>query len=148
MNQLAFKRALQIRRSQHGRQQIQDPKPKREVGHRVPRVAKLMALAIRFEGLIRDGVVADYAELACLGHVTRARITQIMGLLNLAPDIIEAILFMEPVEQGKDPITERELRPIVAVADWKGQMGMWEAMADEKIASRKKSSGNQGFITQ
>ena len=38
--------------------------PEGDVGHRVPRVAKLMALAIRFEGLIRDGVVADYAELA------------------------------------------------------------------------------------
>lgn len=54
---------------------------------RVPRVARLMALAIRFEQLIRAGVVADYSELATLGHVTRPRISQIMNLLNLAPDI-------------------------------------------------------------
>jgi hypothetical protein len=47
----------------------------------------------------------------------RARITQIMALLNLAPDIHEAILFLEPMKQGKDQVTERELRPIVAVAD-------------------------------
>jgi len=88
---------------------------------RVPRVAKLMALAIRFEVLIRDGVVADYAERARLGHVSRARITQIANLLNLAPDIQEAILFLPAVERGKDPITERDLRPIVAIADWKTQ---------------------------
>jgi len=47
----------------------------------LPRVTKLMALAIRFDGLIRDGEVADYAEIARLGHVTRARVTQIMNLL-------------------------------------------------------------------
>jgi hypothetical protein len=54
---------------------------------RIPRIARLMALAIRFDSLIRDGVVADYAEVARLGHVTRARITQIMNLLLLAPAI-------------------------------------------------------------
>ena len=67
---------------------------------RIPRVAKLMALAIRFDQLIRDGVVADQAEVARLGHVSRARVTQIMNLLNLAPDIQEELLFLPPVEQG------------------------------------------------
>lgn len=50
---------------------------------RVPRVARLMALAIHFEELVRSGAVADYATLARLGHVTRARMTQIMNLLSL-----------------------------------------------------------------
>ena len=95
---------------------------------RIPRVAKLMALAIRFEGLIRDGVVADYAELARLGHVTRARITQIMNLLHLAPDIQEAILFLSPVERGRDPVTERELREVVAEGDWKKQRRTWQRL--------------------
>lgn len=49
---------------------------------KIPRVAKLMALVIRFERLVRDGVVADYAELARLGHVTRARMSQIIALLH------------------------------------------------------------------
>ncbi len=44
--------------------------------------------------LIREGVVTDYAELARLGHVTRARVTQIMNLLHLAPDIQETLLFL------------------------------------------------------
>ncbi len=38
-----------------------------------------MAFAIRFEGLVRDERVRDYAELARLGCVTRARMTQIVA---------------------------------------------------------------------
>jgi hypothetical protein len=49
-------------------------------------------LAVRFEGLLREGTVRDYAELARLGGVSRARITQIMSLRNLAPVIQERIL--------------------------------------------------------
>lgn len=76
-----------------------------------------MALAIRFEQLGHDGVVADYAELARLGRVTRARMTQIMNLLGLAPDIQEAILFLPAVERGKDFVMERELRAVVREVD-------------------------------
>jgi hypothetical protein len=43
--------------------------------------------------LVRTGEVTGYAELAALGHVTRARMSQIMGLLCLAPDIQEGVLF-------------------------------------------------------
>jgi hypothetical protein len=85
----------------------------------------LISLVIRFGNLIRDGVVADYAELARLGHVSRARITQIMNLLNLAPDIQEEILHLPRVESGRDPVTERELRTIVAVVGWGRQREMW-----------------------
>ena len=53
---------------------------------RVPRVARLLALALRFQGLLQQGLIADYATLARLGHVSRARITQIMNLAVLAPD--------------------------------------------------------------
>src|SRR5690606_18912045 len=95
---------------------------------RIPRVSKLMALAIRFDGLIRDGIVADFAELARLGHVSRARMTQIMNLLHLAPDIQEAILFLPRVEAGKDPVTERELRALVAEVEWGRQRRMWKTI--------------------
>ena len=60
----------------------------------VSRIARLMALAIRFEWLVRQETVRDYAELARRGHVTRARMSQIMKLLNLAPDIQETLLFL------------------------------------------------------
>lgn len=99
-------------------------KPEVPVGS-VPRISRLMALAIRCEELIRSGEVADYAELARLGHVTRARMTQIMNLLNLAPDIQEAILFLSPTMQGHDSIGEREVRPIAATPDWGSQLDRW-----------------------
>jgi len=103
------------------------PEPEVEPGN-VSRVSRLMALAIRIDGLVRAGCVADYAEAARLGHVTRARMTQIMNLLNLAPDIQEAILFLPKTTNGRDPISERHLRPIASIANWRRQREMWSAI--------------------
>jgi hypothetical protein len=68
---------------------------------RVPRVSRLMALAMRFDELIRSGQVTGYAELARLGHVTRARVSQIASLLGLAPDLQEEILFLPRTLRGR-----------------------------------------------
>ena len=103
--------------------------PVQPVG-RVPRVARFMALAIRFEQLIRDGQITDFAELARLGHVTRARITQIMNLRLLAPDIQELLLFLPRIEQGRDPIHIRQLQAIALVPDWRKQRRMWNSLTD------------------
>jgi hypothetical protein len=100
---------------------------------RVPRVARLMALALRFAEQVRRGELANYSKLADLGHVTRARISQIMNLTNLAPDIQEAILFLPRTEQGRDPVHLRLLQPIAAALDWKKQRRLWQALA-EKVA--------------
>jgi hypothetical protein len=102
--------------------------PKEVPKGRIPRISKLMALAIRFDQLIRDGVVANQAEIARLGFVSRARVTQIMDLLNLAPEIQETLLFLPRVERGKDPVTERELRAVVAEADWGRQRRVWKGV--------------------
>src|ERR1039458_10006407 len=59
---------------------------------RIPRTTRLMALAIKFQGMVERDEVRDYAELARLGYVTRARLTQIMNLLLLAPDIQEHLI--------------------------------------------------------
>jgi hypothetical protein len=103
-----------------GREGTRPPAP-----GRVPRVARLMALALKFERLVREGTVADYAELARLGHVTRARMSQIMNLLHLAPDIQEALLFLPVVERGRDPFVLRDLQPIATTLDWKKQRKAW-----------------------
>ncbi len=95
---------------------------------RIPRVAKLLALAQRFEGLIRDGTVKDYTELARLGHVTRARISQIMNLLNLAPDLQELVLFLPRTQCGRDPIILAHLQPIASTADWRKQRQLWAGL--------------------
>jgi hypothetical protein len=94
---------------------------------RVPRVGRLLALAIRLNQLICDGLVTDQAELARLGHVTRARLTQIMNLLQLAPDLQEHVLFTQDPDHGRSLLTERTLRSIVAVPCWAKQREMWQA---------------------
>lgn len=101
----------------------------------VPRLSRLMALAIRFEKLVRTGAVRDYAELARLGYVTRARLTQIMNLLQLAPDIQEEILFLPKASSVHDTISERRVRHIAAMPNWKRQRRMWRGLRLSYIPS-------------
>jgi len=95
---------------------------------RIPRISRLMALAIRCEHLIVEGHIADQAELARLGHVTRARMSQIMNLTLLAPDIQDEILFLPRVTTGCDPVGERHIRPIVREISWAKQRAMWRRL--------------------
>ncbi|MGQ0629189.1 MAG: hypothetical protein ACT4PL_13950 [Phycisphaerales bacterium] len=92
---------------------------------RVPRISRLMALAIRFDNLVQVGEVADFADIAELGQVTRARVSQIVNLLNLAPDIQEDILFLPPVAGDRDAVSEREVRSIAGEPDWGRQRQRW-----------------------
>ena len=107
---------------------------------KLPRVTRLMALAIKFETLIADGVVKDYADLARLGYVTRARMTQIMNLLNLAPDIQEEILFLPKTTTGRDPVSERNIRRITAIVPWGRQRKAWREMYG-RVANEKPTYG-------
>ncbi len=115
----------------HGRKELRTGEaPPEPEPSSVPRVARLMALAIRLEGLLTNREVTDYAELARLGHVTRARITQLMNLTQLAPDVQEAILFLPETGRGRDPITEHDLRPIAAEPLWSKQRRMWSRLVN------------------
>jgi len=93
---------------------------------RVPRISRLMALAIKFDGLVRSDAVRDQGELAALGHVSRPRVTQIMNLLHLAPDIQAEILFLPRVTSGRDPVGDHDLRPIASEVEWGKQRRMWQ----------------------
>lgn len=101
--------------------------PVTPVGH-VPRIARLMALAIKLQGMLERGEVRDCAEIARLGHVTRARVTQIMNLLNLAPSIQEALLCLPPVKSGRSKVREWQLRPLAAELNWRSQIRRWRAI--------------------
>lgn len=90
---------------------------------RIPRVTRLMALAIKFQDTVDRGEVRDYADLGRLGYVTRARITQIMNLLNLAPDIQEEILGANGLAIGNVP--ERRIRLISQLVCWNHQRRAW-----------------------
>jgi hypothetical protein len=87
-----------------------------------------MALALRLDAMVRSGQIRSYRELTTLGHVTRARISQIASLLHLAPDIQEALLFLPPTERGRDPIILADLMPIAARIDWRKQRRLWRRL--------------------
>ena len=125
---LKVTRKFHIARRHHGRKQLRNGSaPDVPVG-RVPRIAQLMALAIRCDKLIRDGVIANQSELAEFGHITTARMTQIMTLLNLAPDIQEQLLFLPRRQRGRDMIIEKDVRPIAQTFDWKKQRRLWSKL--------------------
>lgn len=130
MNQtLTIDRPFHVEQRARGRQELCHGHVETPVVGRVPRVARLLALAIRLDELIREGVVADQAEIARLGHVTRARVSQIFNLLNLSPRIQERLLLLPPVTRGPDPITEAALRPIAALLDWNAQERLWRQIS-------------------
>jgi len=93
--------------------QLEQPTP-----GRLPRITKMMALAIRLDHLIKSGQVTDQAELARVGHVTRARLTQIMSLLYLSPPIQEKMLYLIP-SKTMHFIDEKRLRTIASEVDWR-----------------------------
>ena len=95
---------------------------------RVPRVSRLLALALRLDRLVRAGEIADYATLARLGHVSRARVSQILSLVQLAPDIQETLLFLPPTERCRDAIRLRPLQALAALPDWRHQRRRWQEL--------------------
>jgi hypothetical protein len=86
-----------------------------------------MALAIRFDGLLQTGEIRDQADLARLGQVTRARISQILSLIHLAPDIQEEVLFLQGGRRGGDLLVA-DMQPIAKLADWTGQRRRWRTL--------------------
>ena len=92
---------------------------------RIPRIAKLVALASRMQAMIESGQVESFQELAELGKISQPRMTQIMSLLNLAPDIQEELLYLPEVIQGKAGIHEKLLRLLTTEIDWRVQRRMW-----------------------
>jgi hypothetical protein len=73
----------------------------------------------------RKGVVKDYSDLARLGCVSRARITQIMNMRNLAPGIQEQLLFLPA---GDSPVHERAVRRMAEEKDWRRQLKMFDQL--------------------
>jgi hypothetical protein len=122
------------------------PEPQPSPGPRVPRIARLMALAVHLQELVHEGKVKNYAELGRLGHVDRSRITQFMNLLLLAPDIQEQLLFLPALDQGRDPIHLKRLQRLALVLDWTRQRPLWAALLHERanLALRLKSPQYRG----
>jgi len=126
---LTITKQVHFRQGRGTRKVLREAKPKmQKPPGRVPRISRLMALAIHMQELVDSGEVTDYAELARLAHVSRARITQIMNLRLLAPDIQEEILFLPRTDGGRAPIREHMVRPIAAIIDWRKQRNLWREL--------------------
>lgn len=106
----------------------QDPHRESLPAGRLHRVSRLMALAIKCDGLISSRVLRDYSDIAKLGRISKPRVTQIMNLLNLAPDIQERLLLLPPTTLCRDRISERHLRGIAKLVDWSEQRKLFAAL--------------------
>jgi hypothetical protein len=120
---------------------------------RLPRVSRWMALALHFDTLLRDGAIGGQRDLARLGQVSAARVSQILNLVHLAPDIQEQLLFLPPVHGGRDPVLLRQLQPLAAMALWEQQRRKWLRLLRRVIPERTrgprvKTSGCAGRLAQ
>ena len=92
----------------------------------MPRVSRLLALALKMEQMIQEGTAKNYSELAHLGRVSASRISQVMNLLHLAPDIQEEILLGNT---PKDWLRESAVRKLSGVVLWSEQRDRWHKLA-------------------
>ncbi len=96
---------------------------------RIPRITRLMALAIKFQEMLDRGEVRNYADLARLGYVSRARVTQIMNLLLLAPDVQTCLIDYGDARRSRSAITERDFRKASRIVSWVDQRQMLSRIA-------------------
>jgi hypothetical protein len=95
---------------------------------KTPRVVELLRKAIEWQALLETGKITNQAEIARREGITRARVTQVMGMLRLAPEIQQRILSMPDVAR-RPPVTERMLRPIENIADYHVQLREFHNLA-------------------
>ena len=112
----------------HGTAYLPEPPAQLAPVRRPARVALMLALAHAIRAAIGSGKVADQAEVARRLGFTPARVTQLLDLLQLAPDIQEQVLFLETVD-GIEPLAERQLRPLVRVPSWGDQRTAFAVVA-------------------
>jgi hypothetical protein len=89
---------------------------------------RTLVLAYQIERAVREGRAHNYAEVARQAGLTRARISQVLRLLQLPPPVIERLLLTDP-EAGA-AITERQLRPLIGAAD---ALARWNELECERF---------------
>ena len=102
----------------------------------LPRISRLMALAIQLEGLLDQHPELDAKQVARRGSVSRSRMTQILNLLWLAPDIQERLLWLPPLTKGREVITEKSLRRLAGELDWGGSGRSFKNSSPTALARR------------
>jgi hypothetical protein len=107
------------------------------LSNQLPRITRLMALAIQFEGLLGEVEGLSFADLARLGGVSASHITHILNLLYLAPDLQERLLFLEPNATGPDRIYEADLRRVTQIDEWPEQRRAFETILVGRTPTRQ-----------
>ncbi len=117
----------------NGKQDIRKDttKKKRKLPPKFPHVTRLLALAHHLQELIDKGAVEDYADIARLSNLSRARLSQIMNLTLLAPQIQEEILLFKNQKPILDRLREQSLRIVLKSPIWKKQIRIWEKLKQD-----------------
>ena len=124
----------------HGKTFVEGPpSPPPAPVRRPARVAVMLALSHKIQDAIDRGVVRDRAEVARRLGLTRARVTQMMDLTLLAPDLQEQILFAEAVD-GIEPFHERVLRKFSRRSAWTAQRDGWPRTSTTPVTTEAPSS--------
>lgn len=99
---------------------------------RPPRIARLLALAHLIDEKVAAGVLRDHTHAAYLLGVSCPQLSQLLNLRHLAPIIQQQILLLDPNAEGRQRITERAVRPIVALVNWDAQVEAWNDLLKEQ----------------
>jgi len=108
--------------------------PSRRLG-RLPRITQVLALAIHLEDMIRRGEAKDYADLGRLSCLCRERISQIIRLTYLSPEIQVELLYLPPTTRGRFPISETAVRKIANLLAWEDQRRAWAVLKQQHSLS-------------
>jgi hypothetical protein len=111
----------------HAKTFVEKPPVPREPTRRPARVAIALALAHKIEEAIQRGVARDRADVARRLGLTRARVTQLLDLTLLAPEIQHLVLDLQSID-GIEPLSERSLRGVAHGSDWSFQRKRWDAL--------------------
>lgn len=99
---------------------------------RLPRITQVLAMALQFQEMIDRGDIRRHADLARLGCVSRERISQVMVLTWLAPDIQETILRLPQMPGGRFPVSEGTIRKVARLPLWEEQRRRWQLVTGDQ----------------
>lgn len=102
-----------------------------ELRAKLPRITHTVARALMFENAIANGEAADHADLARLTATTRERVSQVMKMMRLAPDIQDEILRLPPVRRPQRAITVPEVTAIAEEILWDDQRESWRKLKQQ-----------------
>jgi len=111
-------------RERHRAVAFTEPRAAHSPSRRPAAVARLLAFAHHVQRSIDAGQFTDQADVAARFKLTRARLSQLLALTFLAPDIQEAVLSLKAVD-GVEPLRERALRPVARHTRWDLQRAEW-----------------------